>query len=452
MTDAPILSVSDGTVYSKSKNIRPFSAHPLEDYSSIVSEEKIEKLQSLTQRLKGLKVLELNSTAEGGGVAEMLYSSIPFLNDLGIETEWKVINGHKAYYECTKHLHNLLQGMKGSFTREMKRIYLDNLIECAKHNIIDNSPDMVIIHDPQPMLLCRLLKKETEKWFWRCHIDIEPAVRSKNGLLTLLKDWVVDYDAAVFSAARYVFPPWPIPKFIIPPFIDPLSEKNRDLTDDEIAGVLVKYEIDLDVPIIAQIGRFDPWKGLNRTIDTYRQVRETKKCQLVIAGGFASDDPEGERIFEDIYSKTRGDEDIHLLRLSLANRLENFLEINALQRAATIIMQPSTREGFGLVVAEALWKGKPVIASQVGGISFQIKKGKTGYFYENQRKTAQKITHLLNNQKAAERVGERGRKYVQEHFLIIDIITDHLMSMDIIMNSALDKKKLAKCVTSFYSW
>ena len=181
-------------------------------------------------------------------------------------------------------------------------------------------------------------------------------------------------------------------------------------------------------------------------------MRETEKCQLVIAGGFASDDPEGERIFEDIYSKTRGDEDIHLLRLSLANRLENSLEVNALQRAATIIMQPSTREGFGLVVAEALWKGKPVIASQVGGISFQIKKGKTGYFYENQRKTAQKITHLLNNPKAAERVGERGRKYVQEHFLIIDRITDYLMSMDIIMNSALDKKKLAKCVTSFYPW
>jgi trehalose synthase len=450
MSNAQILS--DGIVYSKKHDIRPFSIYPLEDYSPIVTEERIEKLCSIAQRLKGLKVLELNSTAQGGGVAEMLYSSIPFLNNLGIEAEWKVINGHKEYFECTKRLHNQLQGMKGSFTREMKRVYLDNLVQCAKSNIIDNSPDLVIIHDPQPMLLCRLLKKESEKWFWRCHIDIEPAVRSKNGLLSLLNDWVEDYDAAIFSAARYVFPTWPIPKFIIPPFIDPLSEKNRGLSDNEIAKVLTKYGIDPEIPIIAHIGRFDPWKGLDRTIATYRQVRKTKKCQLVIAGGFASDDPEGERIFDEIYSDTITDEDIHLLRLSLTNRLENYLEVNALQRAATIIMQPSTREGFGLVVAEALWKEKPVIASNVGGISYQIKKGKTGYFYENQQNTAQKIIHLLDNPKAAERVGKRGKKYVQEHFLIVDRITDYLMSIDIIINSALDKKNLAKCVTSFYPW
>jgi trehalose synthase len=450
MSNVSILS--DGIVYSKRRNICPFLAHPLAAYSPTVPEEKIEKLQHIAQRLKGIKILELNSTAQGGGVAEMLYSSIPFLNNLGIEAEWKIINGHKEYFECTKRLHNLLQGMKGSFNREMKRVYLDHLLECAQNSIIDNSPHIVTVHDPQPMLLCRLLKKESEKWFWRCHIDIEPAIRSRNGLLTLLNDWVEDYDAAVFSAARYVFPPWLIPKFIIPPFIDPMSEKNREMSETEINRVLIKYNIDQNVPIIAHIGRFDPWKGLDRTIATYRLVRETKKCQLVIAGGFASDDPEGERIFEDIYSQTRNDKDIHVLRLSLANRLENYLEINALQRAATIVMQPSTREGFGLVVAEALWKGKPVIASNVGGISFQIKKGNTGYFYENPRKTAQKLIYLLDNPKSAERIGKRGKKYIQEHFLIIDRITDYLMAMDIIMNSALDKKKLAKCVTSFYPW
>jgi trehalose synthase len=168
----------------------------------------------------------------------------------------------------------------------------------------------------------------------------------------LLNDWIADYDAAIFSAARYVFPPWPIPKFVIPPFIDPLSEKNRELSQEEIDRVLAKYELDQEVPIIAQIGRFDPWKGLDRTIATYRIVREERKCQLVIAGGLASDDPEGERILEDIRSKTRDDKDVHILNLSLSNRLENFLEVNALQRAASIIMQPSTREGFGLVVTE----------------------------------------------------------------------------------------------------
>jgi trehalose synthase len=268
----------------------------------------------------------------------------------------------------------------------------------------------------------------------------------------LLNDWITDYDAAIFSAARYVFPPWLIPKFIIPPFIDPLSEKNRELSQYEITKVLSKYELDQEVPIIAQIGRFDPWKGLDRTIATYRIVREERKCQLVIAGGFASDDPEGEKILEEIRSKTSDAKDIRILNLSLSDRLENYLEVNALQRAASIIMQPSIREGFGLVVTEALWKGKPVIASNVGGIPFQIKEGRTGYFYENPRRTAQRILYLLENKRSAERIGKIGRKYVQEHFLIVDRITDYLMSLDIVINSALDKKKMAKCVTSFYPW
>jgi len=371
---------------------------------------------------------------------------------LGIEAEWKIVNGRESYFECTKMLHNLLQGMKGSFTREMKQTYLSQLQEFASNNIIDYSPDVVIVHDPQPMLLCQYLKKDRQSWFWRCHIDIEPAIRSKNGLLSLINNWILDYDAAIFSAARYVFPSWSVPKFIIPPFIDPLSEKNRELTQREIYRVLAKYKIDQTVPIIAQIGRFDPWKGLDRTITTFQQVRKEKKCQLVIAGGFATDDPESERILDDIYSKIKEDEDIHILNLSLANRLENYMEVNALQRAASVIMQPSIREGFGLVITEALWKGKPVIAGNVGGIPFQIKKGNTGYFYQNPQRTAQKIIYLLNNLQAAERIGKRGRRYVQEHFLIVDRIADHLMAIDITMNSALGRKKLAECVTSFHPW
>lgn len=450
MKDARVLA--DGTVYSKRKNFCPFSAHPLEKYASIVDEERIEKLQRLAQRLKGLKILELNSTAQGGGVAEMLYSSIPFLNNMGIEIEWKIVNGRESYFECTKKLHNLLQGMKGSFTRELKQIYLNQLLECVSDNIIDYSPDVVIIHDPQPMLLCRYLKKDGQSWLWRCHIDIEPAVRSRNGLSNLLKDWIADYDAAIFSAARYVFPPWLIPKFIIPPFIDPFSEKNRELSQGEISGVLAKYQIDPRVPIITQIGRFDPWKGLDRTIATYRAVKQERKCQLIIAGGLASDDPEGAKILDNILSKTKHDKDIHILNLSLSNRLENYLEVNALQRAASVIMQPSIREGFGLVVTEALWKGKPVIASNVGGISFQIRKGNTGYFYENPRKTAQRITYFLDNAPAAERIGKRGRRYVQKHFLIVDRIADYLRAVDITMNSHLSCDKMAECVTSFYPW
>jgi trehalose synthase len=445
-------ALTDGTIYSKRKNFCPFSTYPLEAYKSIVGDEKIDKLEGISQQIKGLKILELNSTAQGGGVAEMLYSSVPFLNMLGIETEWKIIQGHKSYFECTKKLHNLLQGMKGSFTPEMKRTYRRQLEECISNGIIDYSPNIVNVNDPQPMLLCQYLKKATEYWFWRCHIDIEPAIKSKNGLLSLINDWIVDYDAAIFSAARYVFPPWPVPKFIIPPFIDPLSEKNRELTEEEIYKVLAKYEIDQNIPIIAQVGRFDLWKGLDRTIETFREARKERKCQLVIAGGFATDDPESERILDDIYSKTRGDEDIHILNLSLDNRLENYMEVNALQRAASVIMQPSIREGFGLVITEALWKGKPVIASNVGGIPFQIKRGYTGYFYQNPQATAQKIIYLLDNPQVAERIGKRGRRYVQEHFLIVDRITDYLMAIIITMNSTSVKEKLTECVTGFYPW
>ncbi|MFC2045705.1 glycosyltransferase [Chloroflexota bacterium] len=444
--------MSDGTVYSRRKAFCPFSTSKLDEYSAIVEEERIERLQSLAQRLKGLKILELNSTAEGGGVAEILYQSIPFLNELGIEAEWKIINGSEKYYECTKMLHNLLQGMKGHFTRELKQIYLNQLIECVSGNIIDYSPDVVLIHDPQPMLLCKLLKKEGQTWLWRCHIDIEQSVRARNGLLSLLNDWIADYDAAIFSASRYIFPPWLVPKYVIPPFIDPLSEKNRELSEDEISGVLNKYQIDPKIPIIAQIGRFDMWKGIDRTIATYQAVREEKECQLIIAGGLATDDPEGARVLDDIRSRTEHDPGVHILNLSLSNRLENYLEVNALQRAASVIMQPSTREGFGLVVTEALWKGKPVIAGNVGGMTFQIQKGKTGYFYENPKKTAQRVIYLLDNKPAARRIGQSGKRYVQKHFLIVDRIADYLSAIDITANSNLGRKKLAQCVTSFYPW
>ena len=442
----------DGTIYSRRKDFCPFSTSPLESYASIIGDEKIERLQNIGQRLKGLKILELNATAQGGGVAEMLYSSVPFLNLLGIEAEWKIINGRKSYYECTKKLHNLLQGMKGSFTPEMKQIYISQLEECADNNIIDYSPDVVIVHDPQPLMLCHCLKKSGETWLWRCHIDIEPAIRANDGLLNLINNWIGGYDAAIFSAARYVFPPWPVPKFIIPPFIDPLSEKNRELTQEEIDRVLLKYKVDREVPIIAQIGRFDPWKGLDRTIATYRRVRKERECQLILAGGFAADDPEGEKVLDDIYSKTREDEGIHVLNLSLANRLENHVEVNALQRAASVIMQPSIREGFGLVITEALWKAKPVIAGNVGGIPFQIKEGDTGYFYQNPQRTAQKVIYLLDNLKAAEIMGKRGKKYVREHFIIADRIADYLLSIDITMNSRLSRETFAECVTSFHPW
>jgi len=445
--------LADGTVYSKRKNFRPFSVPPLEAYVSIVGEEKIERLHRIVQRVQDVKILELNATAQGGGVAEMLYSAIPFLNTLGIEAEWKIIRGNKEYFECTKNMHNLLQGKEGSFTPEMKQCYLSNLEDCANANLIDYNPDVVLVHDPQPMGLTHYLKKPEETWLWRCHIDIEEAyLRTNRELWGFITDWVEHYDAAIFSAAHYIVSRWPIPEFIIPPFIDPLSEKNRDLSQEEIDKVLAKYQIDPKVPSITQIGRFDPWKGIDRTIDTYRLVRKERKCQLVIAGGLAADDPEGERILANIYDETKNDEDIHILNLQMENRLENWLEVNALQRAASVIMQPSTREGFGLVITEALWKGKPVITANVGAIPLQIREDDTGYFYHNPEEAALQAIYLLENPRIAETTGKKGKEYVKEHFLLPDRVADCLMTINMTVNGAVSKKVCTECIISFHPW
>ena len=454
MTKEGISSVlADGTVYSKRKNFCPFSTPPPEAYAPIVGEERVERLQKIARRVKGLKILTLNATAQGGGVAEMLYNAVPFLNMLGIEAEWKVIRGTREYFEATKELHNLLQGKAGSFSPARQQTYLRTLEECANQNIIDYEPDVIDVHDPQPLGLNRYLRRSGETWLWRCHIDIDrETIEGNPGLWDFFTEWAKRYDAVIFSAAQYIMPWWPLPKFIIPPFIDPLSEKNRELSQDEIDKVLTKYNIDPNVPIIAQIGRFDPWKGIDRTIAIYRRVRKEKECQLILAGGLAADDPEGERILSRVYEDTKDDEDIHVLNLSLANRLENSVEVNALQRAARVIMQPSTREGFGLVITEALWKGKPVIGADVGAITLQIRDGDTGYFYQTPRKTTKKVIYLLEKPKAAEAMGKRGREYVKQRFLLPDRIADYLMAINMVVSGAVNKKVCTECIISFSPW
>jgi trehalose synthase len=445
--------LADGTAYSKRKDFCPLSTPPVNAYAAIVGSDKIERLYRAAQKLKGLKLLEINSTAEGGGVAEILYSSIPLLNELGIDTEWKVVQGDKEYYECTKSLHNLLQGKEGQFTPGMEQTYCDNITRCCDTNIIDYRPDVVLVHDPQPLGLARWLRQEGQKWLWRCHIDVEEETITTNpGLFGFVTRWMEHYDAAIFTAAHYIVSLWPLPKFIIPPYIDPLSEKNRELTQAEIDSVLAKYQIDPSVPIIAQVGRFDPWKGIDRTIAVFRRVREEKRCQLILAGAMAADDPEGERILANIYDAIKDDKDIRVFNLSLTDRLENHREVNALQRAARVIMQPSTREGFGLVITEALWKGKPVIAADVGAIPLQIRDGDTGYFYETPYRTAQKVLYLLENPSAAEAIGEVGREYVKEHFLLPDRLADQLMAIQMTVNGIVSKGACPECIVSFHPW
>ena len=442
----------NGVVYSKRHDYRLFSTPPWEDYARVMGNESIERLQRAAERLKGIKLLELNATAQGGGVAEMLFSKIPLLDTLGIEVEWKIIKGSNEFFECTKKLHNLLQGMEGTFTSGMETSYCDNIESCSNDNLID-SADVITIHDPQPLGLASHIKKPEETWIWRCHIDIEdPTLEANPGLWDFMSRWIEHYDAAVFSAAHYVVTRWPIPNFIIPPSIDPLSEKNRELGQEEIDQVMAKYEIDTSIPIIAQVGRFDPWKGLDRTIGTYRLLKDEVKCQLLLAGGMASDDPEGARILADLYEQTKYDENIHILNLPLQDRLENWREVNAIQRAATVIMQPSTREGFGLVITEALWKGKPVIAANVGAIPLQLRDEDTGYYYETREKTARKVLYLLKNPEAARAMGERGKEYVKEHFLMPDRLADYLMTIDMAMNGVKLNQMPKDCIVSFHPW
>ena len=291
-----ILPQEDGTMYSHRKGIQPFSASSLEDYVPLVGEVKINKLAKLAQKLKGVKILEVNSTAMGGGVAEMLYSQVPFLNKLGIEDEWKVMHGTEPFYQVTKTLHNLLQGKSGTLTPEMVRTYYRTLKENADIYAADYESykaDIVIVHDPQPLGLARYLKRGDESWLWRFHIDVENETLEANpGLWQFITFWADFYDAAIFSGAHYVIGDWPLRKYISPPFIDPLSDKNKELGPEEIARVLDKYEIDPDIPILAHLGRFDPWKGINTSINAYKIARKEEICQLVIAGGMASDDPE----------------------------------------------------------------------------------------------------------------------------------------------------------------
>ncbi len=449
---ADVCPLQDGIVYSARTGHRPFTCAPLEEYEPIVGQTTIDRLRRVASDLEGLSLLELISSAKGGGVAEMLFSSIPMLDTLGLEIEWKTISGSPQYFEATKILHNLLQGKRGTFTPEMEDVYVHSIEQCASLRYNDDH-DVVLVHDPQPFGLGHYLKSDGQSWLWRCHIDIDEETIQRNPRLwEFMARWSDGYDGAIFSAAHYVVARWPMPKFIIPPFIDPLSEKNRELTDDEVRAVLDKYGIDRQIPIIAQVSRFDPWKGLDRTIESFRLARKSTRCQLVIAGGLAADDPEGERILNKILNSTSDDEDIHVLNLPLDDRLTNWREINALQRAASVIMSPSTREGFGLVITEGLWKGKPVIGADVGAIPLQIRNGVTGFFYGGAGNTAKRLESLLANPAFGRKVGERGREFVRQHFLLPDRLADYLSAIRMAHRGALASASCDDCIVSFHPW
>lgn len=391
----------------------------LESYEPIVGKAVLARLTQLAGPLKGASIVHVNSTKEGGGVAEILARFVPLANQLGLENTWEVVEGNEAFFHTTKTIHNTLQGGRGELTGDMIRAYNEVQEENAERlRPILTEADFVIIHDPQPAGLLKLCPDRKGKWIWRCHID---ASTPRRNVWNFLRPHIVDFDASIFSMPDFA-QPLPHPQFIIPPSIDPLSEKNRDIEDSVIRSTLDELEISGDLPLLTQISRFDRFKDPLGVIEAYKMIAKEFDAELLLVGGTASDDPEGQEVFDELQEAAKGDERIHTIMLPP----DAHTMINALQRASDIIIQKSIREGFGLTVTEGLWKGKPVIGGNVGGIQLQIRNGFDGFLSESPEGAALWIRYLLNHPHAGREMGERGKEYVRKHFLLTRLIREYL--------------------------
>jgi len=392
----------------------------LNDYVDIIGKEEIESIKKLALPLKGKKVVHINATSFGGGVAEILSALVPLMKDVGIEAEWQVIKGSDDFFNVTKSIHNGLQGMDVPFTKEMKEIFLKN--NQLNEKLFEGEYDFVVIHDPQPVAILNYRQEKKGKWIWRFHID---PTSSQEKIWQFIRPFIEKHDAAIFTLKEYVKDDLKLKNIaIIPPAIDPLSLKNMDLDQEEIENIVTKYKVDPGRPVITQVSRFDPWKDPLGVIDMYRLVkREVRDVQLVLIASMANDDPEGWEYYEKTARHAGEDYDIHLL--SNLNGVGN-LEVNAFQRASNVIIQKSLREGFGLVITEALWKGKPVVAANVGGIPLQVDNRRTGFLVGDISECAERVIHLLKNSEIANKMGISGKEYVRKNFLITRLLKDYL--------------------------
>ena len=402
----------------------PTTPKSLEAYRPVIGEERTEEILWLADRLRGARVLNVNATAFGGGVAEILGTLVPLMNDIGLATDWQVMKGGDEFFNVTKAMHNSLQGMYYDWTPEMREIWLN--YNHLNADLFDESYDYVIIHDPQPAAIPTFLEERlgerAGKWVWRCHIDLTDA---QVQVWDFLRPHVEKYDGAIFTLPNYVKDDLQgVEVFCAPPAIDPLSAKNVDLPTDTVNQILERYGVDPARPMITQISRFDPWKDPLGVIDVYRAAKnEFPELQLVLVASMASDDPEGWDWYERTVRRAGEDFDIHIL--SNLNGVGN-IEVNAFQRAARAVIQKSVREGFGLVVSEALWKGRPVVAGNVGGIPLQIVNGKTGFLVNSAEECLEKVLFLLHNREEAERMGATGIEYVRDNFLTTRYLRDYL--------------------------
>jgi len=408
----------------------------LAEYAEAAGSEVVEQLQKLAKPLKGKTVVHVNSTRLGGGVAEILMWLIALMEDLGLKPVWEVIQGNADFFHVTKGFHNALQGNTVTLPPRLLDLYQDvNQQNARALQSVLQDADFVFIHDPQPAAMLRHLPNRRGKWIWRCHIDVSTPYRP---IWKFLRGFVSGYDASIFSLAAFA-QPLPHPQYLIPPSIDPLSEKNIPLSAKEVEDVAARYGLDPDRPVVLQVSRFDRFKDPVGVVQAYRMVRNHVPLQLVLAGGTATDDPEGDEVLAEVRAEVGDDPDVHVLVLPPdAHR-----EINALQRRADLVLQKSLREGFGLTVTEALWKERPVIGGETGGIVLQVVNEHTGFRVRTVEGAAFRMRYLLSRPEIRAAMGEKGKRLVRENFLLTRHLREYLTLMLTLQHGAKDRLELS---------
>ena len=403
----------------------PLLEKDLASYAPIVGDEVLARIRALAEPLQGARVLHVNATAYGGGVAELLATHVPLLRCVGIDAEWQVLRGSDEFFKITKAVHNALQGGDVEWTARMRRVYLEHVLDNAL--LVEGEFDFVVMHDPQPAAMLSFLRdspmnRPDTKWIWRCHIDLTDA---RDEVWGFYRHYVELHDAAVFTMPEFIPADLTMSEVReLPPCIDPLSVKNLDLPIPFAQELCRQYGLDPDRPIVCQVSRYDPWKDPVGVLQAFRTAREkVADAQLLLAGSMATDDPEGFHVWEEVHDERGGDPDIHLL--SNIQQVGN-VQINAFQRLADVVVQKSIREGFGLTVSEALWKSRPVIGGRAGGIVLQIRDGYDGYLVDSVDECAARIIDLLADPEGADAMGAQGREHVRGNFLSTRELEDWL--------------------------
>jgi trehalose synthase len=391
----------------------------LDDYRQVVGDRVIGEIHAKARPLQGRRVVHVNSTSQGGGVAEILGSLVPLMNDVGIETDWRVLHGSSDFFAITKKFHNALQGGSLNLTDIKKQIYTQTNEEFATYCHMD--PDCVIVHDPQPLPLIKFYKK-TVPWIWRCHVDLS---HPNESLLDFLKSFIMRYDMVIVSSEAYRKEGLPVEQRITHPAIDPLSLKNRELSKKDVLKYVRKAGIPTDKPVVTQVSRMDIWKDPEGLLDVFKRVKEQVDCRLLYCYDMASDDPEGNAVYQRTYRKAKKLVDSGDVLFILGN---SQIMVNAIQRFSAVLVQNSIREGFCLCVTEALWKGKPMVATKVGGIPLQIMEAENGFLVEPGDKDAfaARIAQLLRDPEMAEHMGRKAKEAVRQNFLTTRLLSDYL--------------------------